>query len=135
MNLWPFGSGDEPEDDTPPEPNSGSTERQFTVYEATITYRNGDTETFEAYGHPHKNNHRVRFRTDVSYSLSGNSAAPYPRGNKRFNYETLGREPELKQIRTETWRVEWETTWDERIRGGWKERVNTDTIELERVGP
>ena len=126
-----LSSDEEPEDPGPPEPSEGEREWTLTVYSATVEYRNGDTETFECYG-KYTRGDTVGFNVSLDwYTYNDHVSRKYQRRTE--HYEVLDREPELEELRDETWRVSWRTEWSQNFRGLWEESVDRDSVELERV--
>lgn len=126
-----FSSDSEDDDPDPPTPNEGSEEWNLTVFEAAIEYRNGDTETFECYG-AYQRGDTVRFNLSLDwYTRNDYVSRTYDRRTE--HYEVLAREPQLEEVREETWHVEWRTEWSQNYRGLWEESVDRDSVDVERV--
>lgn len=121
-------------DERPPKPESDTrtTEKELTVYEVEIEYRNGETETFESYGVRQDGSDRIVFNTEIyarkrfSYD---NADMKFGYNTRSVHYEVLSREPKQRELRTEGHRItytvghelkyeniSWEpTTWKETI--------------------
>jgi len=115
----------------PPKPDTetGETKREFDVFETTIHYRNGDTETFKSYGIEGRGADLIEFSVPEVHA-SGKRL--YTR-TRREMYEVLEREPTLKKVGTETWVNEWSKDWRERERyrrqNEWVSTYTSDNLE------
>ena len=109
-----FRSTDTSDDERPPkpEPHDERGEIEKTRYEATIEYRNGDTETFECYGIYSKDGDRVTFNTGPYAKRSWNGGVTYSFNRRSIHYETLAREPVLDEIATDTFVLTWTVDYE-----------------------
>lgn len=109
-----FGQGEfEREKPDPPEDESLERQMSLDVYETTVEYRNGDTETFKNYGRSKTGKHVVTYKTEPTPHSVGGMTPRMHYDTRSFNYEVLSREPEDELIAGETWELTWTKTWKE----------------------
>lgn len=115
LRRWLYPLVDEPEDDepeVPPEPERHYYEDTATrtLYRTTLTFRNGDTESFYSYGILSRGEDFITFKSDVTYSCGWvRSSASISYDMRKVHVRLLSREPELDPIATEWWRLTYET--------------------------
>lgn len=139
--VWKLltGDGDGGDEDIPERPPDEQThrEREFEVYEVTVEYRNGDTETFESYGRYSEGPDEYVWNTGLKPRRSlGTGKAYYTYDRRSIPTELLAREPVFEEIRTETWRLSWTTTYekDTYFDGSFKKWSETPVdLELSRI--
>jgi hypothetical protein len=139
--TW-FSQSDEQTDSRPPKPDDKTKveRKEFDVYEATVEYRNGDTETIRCYG-KNKSGDMVKFRTDVSWYETHTSGRHIrTRYSRRAeNYETLNREPKMELAGTEVYRIQYEVyhEWSDNDclhkDMKWRERLKEDSLEVNKI--
>lgn len=105
--MWPFKRPDTNERPEKPEPEDKSKSYDLTRYEATIEYRNGDTETFECYGVSNRGDHYITFHTGPYGHTTYNRTVTNSFDRRSENYETLAREPILEELATDTFTLTW----------------------------
>lgn len=132
---------DTDEEVPPPKPPDEQRQRdlEFDVYEVTVEYRNGETETFESFGRYHTDDHTIRYNVEpypVAYNRYGEADARHGFARRTVNYAVLAREPIERHVRTETWRLSWTVTHTERPSWSDKPRWKPEATDLsiERVG-
>jgi hypothetical protein len=104
----------------PPKPDAyeDSKTREITRFEATIEYRNGDTETFECYGVYSRGGDYIKFNTNP-YGRTNFKGKPSHGYNRRAeHYELLAREPELEEVATDRFTLSYRVAWE------WKRASN-----------
>lgn len=135
--FWQADSGS----DRPPKPDVEEREeiKEWTVFEAIVHYRNGDTESFECYS-KHSGDTTVKFATDIDYYISGyRNAIRTNQTYRKENYETLAREPTLEELRTEEYRLEYTVDYEWSNDGWshnpykWRESYEDGSLEVTQL--
>lgn len=139
--TW-FGSTDQSSRPPKPESEERTQTKERDVYKYIVEYRNGDTETFEAYGRT-TGGEQITFPTAVGWDVSrltgGNSIhESYPR-KRHEHYETLNREPISEHLRTETYELEYTVDYEYTDHGWfhkekkWREEIVPESLEVTKV--
>lgn len=124
----------------PPRPDDETRQRtyEFDLYEVTVAYRNGDTETFEAYGRYSTDSNHITYNVEPTgrsnYHDKGDAHYSFER--RTINYRVLDREPESEVVGTETWELSWTVTYEEETHftgefARWCPEATDVSIELE----
>lgn len=130
------------DDERPPKPEDEQREEKIErdVYRVTVEYRNGDTETFDTYGRYNTGSHKITYNVELqpktkNYSDPGDAAYTYDR--RRIHWGVLARDPVEERVGTETWRLTWIVTYQEKTKFGefvrWE--PHAENPELERIEP
>lgn len=109
----------------------------FPVYEVTLHYRNGDTETFECYGRYGSDENRITYNVEPEGRgklWKGDGEAGYSFDRRAVNYEVLNREPIEEKVGTEAWELSWTVTheWERDGYGttySWEPKATDITLE------
>lgn len=134
--LFPIVGNPETDDDveTPPEPERHHYEETVkrTVYRTTLTYHNGDTETFHSYGIYSRSEDFIKFNREMTYSWSHNlTHASHAYERRSVHVVLLSREPELEPVATEWWELTYETDDCLDPMRDRDERLDADSITIE----
>jgi hypothetical protein len=107
-----FGSTGDSSSDRPPKPDddTGQKEVEATRYEATVHYRNGESESFECYGIYSRGDDVVKFNTNPYAKRNYKRWATYSYDRRKINYETLAREPTLTKLAEDTFVIDYTIT-------------------------
>lgn len=139
LRRWLYPLVDAPEVDdsvSDPEPERHHYKELIntTLYRTTLTYRNGDTETFYTHGVWQRSEDFIEFKDAVKYNWGWSMTSVSQTYSKRnVHVRLLGRDPELVPVADEWWRLTYETEDCLDSYRNRDERLDTDSITLELI--
>lgn len=123
---WLNGRGGD-EQERPPKPDAEqvSKTKDVDVYDATVHYRNGDTETFETFGIKSEQDEYIKFNTapiDLRH-WNGRYGEPdvyLSYDDRREMWEVLSRQPVLEPLETRSYEITFTVDYHWKDRRSWQ---------------